>query len=82
MSDIKFKLLFVALAFSSGFAGSLAGQSVAGLVNADRLNNLESLHGIGNCYKVITGKNSSFETPSHKVAEKMIAKGYIVEECG
>ena len=42
---------------------------------------LESVHDMQYCYKVVTGKNSSFETPSHKVAEKMIAKGYIVEEC-
>ncbi len=47
-----------------------------------KVDRLESVHGMRYCYKVITGKNSSFETPSHKVAEKMIAKGYVVEECG
>jgi len=46
-----------------------------------KVDRLESVNDIQYCYKVITGKNSSFETPSDKMAEKMIAKGYIVEEC-
>ena len=48
---------------------------------SQRLDRLERVHGVSECHKVITGKDSSFETPSDKVAEKMIAKGYIVEKC-
>lgn len=81
MSDIKFKLVFASLAFLSALIGWYFGKYIASTSHMDRLDRLESLHNIGECYKVITGKNSSFETPSHKMAEKMIAKGYIVEEC-
>lgn len=34
-----------------------------------------------NCFKVITGVNSSFETPSIALAGRMERKGYLIGEC-
>jgi len=74
LKDSILSIVFTACVY--GVIGSLYGAMITGNLPMQKVTEPKS-----NCFKVITGKTTSFETPSLVLKARMERKGCLIGEC-